>query len=365
MQLDFYRDDKIYGRLDKMNDPLKRLDDIMNWQPFVEVIDAVRPNRTGEKTGGRPPIGNLIMLKGLLIGLIYNLSDAQLEFQITDRITFMRFCGLEIGDASPDANSFWLLREKLKETGKYDELFQVLLDELAKVGLEYSKCAVVDATFIDAPRGRKIKKAQYEALKAGVMPFELDLAQHEQQEAHLPENEREMCHRNRQIDTDARWAYKGNELHYGYKNHVAVDAETKLIVAHTVSAASVHDSQKLVEVVPEGTKRVYDDSAYAGAAIDAQLQEKCPGVEHKTCKKGRRNAPLTPEQKEYNAEVVSRVRSRVEHVFGRMTTCMGGLNIRTIGQARATCVCALRDFAHNMLRYETLFRQGKCEKMAI
>ncbi|GHV39070.1 hypothetical protein FACS1894187_18610 [Synergistales bacterium] len=68
------------------------------------------------------------------------------------------YAEVEFGDASPDANSFWLLREKLKETGKYDDLFQALLAELSEVSLEYSKCAIVDATFIEAPRRRNISK---------------------------------------------------------------------------------------------------------------------------------------------------------------------------------------------------------------
>ena len=361
MQLDFFRDEKLMRRLDKMGDPLARLDAIMDWKPFVAIIDEIRPDRTQDGKGGRPPIKSLILLKGLLIGEIYNLSDAQIEFQITDRATFARFCGLQLGDASPDANSFWLLREKLKETGKYEDLFQALLDALAGVGLEYSKCAIVDATFVDAPRRRNLRKEQSEALKAGELPFELDLEQISELESHLPERERTKTHRLRQTDVDARWAKKGQETHYGYKDHVAVDARTKLIVAHVVTAASVHDSQEFVEVVPKGTESSY--AAYVGEEIEAELRKKCPGIEVFVCAKGKKNKPLTKEQKEYNRELVARVRARVEHVFGRMTYCMGGLTIRLIGVARAKCQIALRDFAYNLMRYMTLVKLDKVKKM--
>lgn len=370
MQMDFLFDEKIYRRLDKMNDPLAKLDSIIDWTPYVAIIDDIRPDKTRNGNGGRPPIKSLILFKGLLIGEIYNLSDAQLEYQITDRVSFSRFCGLDLGGASPDANSFWLLREKLKETGKYDDLFRALLDALSNIGLEYSKCAIVDATFVDAPRNRNLRKEQREALKEHdknpdtELPFEIDKDQIYSLESHLPEDERTMSHKLRQTDMDARWAKKGEEVHFGYKDHVVVDAKTKLIIAHEVTSASVHDSQKLVDVVPNGTDTVYDDAGYVGEDIDKKLREKCPNVEHFTCAKAQRNKPLTQEQKDYNSQMVAHVRARVEHVFGRMTYCMGGLTVRSIGIARAKCQIALRNFAYNIMRYSTLVKLGKSEKMA-
>ena len=77
-----------------------------------------------------------------------------------------------------------------------------------------------------------------------------------------------------------------------------------------------------------------------------------------------KNKPLTKEQKEYNREVVACVRARVEHVFGRLSYCMGGMTIRLIGISRAKCQCALRDFAYNLMRYMTLVKLGKAQKMA-
>jgi len=370
MQFDFLLDEKIYKRLDRLKDPLAKLDAIIDWTPFVTIIDEVRPDKTRGGKGGRPPIKSSVLFKGLLIGEIYHLSDDQLEFQVTDRASFSRFCGLELGDASPDSKTFWLLREKLKETGKYEDLFQALLDALAKIGLEYSKCAIVDATFVDAPRNRNLKKEQREVLKERdknpqiALPFEIDKEQIYSLESHLPEKDRTMSHKLRQTDTDARWAKKGEEVHFGYKDHVVVDAETKLIVAHEVTAANVHDSQKLVDVVPEDTESLYDDSAYVGKEIDSKLKEKCPNVEHFTCAKAKKNTPLSKEKKEYNRMIVSRIRARVEHVFGRMTYCMGGLTVRSIGIARARCKITLRDFAYNIVRYSTLVKIGKAPKMA-
>jgi transposase len=119
-QLELFPEKKIYAQIDKHVDSLAELDKIMNWQPFIEIIDEVRPDKTQGGKGGRPPIPSAIMLKGLLIGELYHLSDDQIEYQINDRASFKRFCGLELTDVSPDANSFWTLREKLKTSKKYE-----------------------------------------------------------------------------------------------------------------------------------------------------------------------------------------------------------------------------------------------------
>ena len=116
-QLELYSEEKIYAHIDKHGDSLAELDKIMDWGPFVEIIDEVRPDKTQEGKGGRPPVESSIMLKGLLIGELYHLSDGQIEYQINDRASFKRFCGLMLTEAAPDEKSFWGLREKLKETG--------------------------------------------------------------------------------------------------------------------------------------------------------------------------------------------------------------------------------------------------------
>jgi IS5 family transposase len=235
---------------------------------------------------------------------------------------------------------------------------------LSGAGLQYSKCAIVDSTFVDAPRRRNLTKEQNAALKehkktGAELPFAIDKEQVFAVESALPEEDRSLSHKLRQTDTDATWAKKGNETHFGYKDHVAVDAESKIIVGHIVTPASTPDCKELVGVVPEGTEEVYDDSGYTGKDIDSELKEKCPNVEHFTAKKGQKNRPLTKEQKEYNRDIVARVRARVEHVFGQITYCMGGLSVRGIGIERAECKITLRDLAYNLSRYATLVRLGK------
>ena len=63
-----------------------------------------------------------------------------------------------------------------------------------------------------------------------------------------------------QKDVDAPWTQKNAESHYGYKNHLKADAESKLIERDAVTDASVHDSQKLAEWAA-----TTDGAVYAGS----------------------------------------------------------------------------------------------------
>jgi IS5 family transposase len=49
----------------------------------------------------------------LVLAALYNLSDEALEFQVRDRLSFMRFLGLELHHPVPDATTIWLFREAL------------------------------------------------------------------------------------------------------------------------------------------------------------------------------------------------------------------------------------------------------------
>jgi IS5 family transposase len=346
-----FSEDMAYARLDKLGDPLAKLDEIIDWTPLVKVIEEVRPNKTRNGVGGRPPIASRILLKCLLLGEFYNLSDEALEYALTVRIDFIRFAGIAFGEKAPDRNTFWLLKEALKDSGKHEDLFRTFWEMLERAGIVYSKGTIVDATFIEAPKRRVTKREENERLKNGEIPERFS----------NPRTATEK-HRASQTDVDARWTQKGGVNYFGYKDHVAADAETKLIVSHEVTDASVHDSRKLVEVAPLGTKVVYDDAGYAGKEIDEKLRKKLPDVKHYTCARNYRNKPLTDGQKAENRSI-SKVRVRVEHVFGRMTSCMGGLTVRCIGMSRAKCQITLRDLAYNIQRYATMVRYGKADSM--
>lgn len=54
-----------------------------------------------------------MMFKVLVLQTMYNLSDAQTQFQILDRYTFRRFLGIQTENQIPDEKTVWAFREML------------------------------------------------------------------------------------------------------------------------------------------------------------------------------------------------------------------------------------------------------------
>jgi IS5 family transposase len=322
--------------INKHQPPLAKLNAVIDWEMFrssIEEAFAIEP----KAPGGRPPFDRLMMFKILILQRYYNLSDEQTEFQIKDRLSFMQFLGLQIGDAVPDQKTIWHFKEKLKEKKLSKKLFELFTQTLISNGVVAKEGSIVDASFVNVPRQRNTRE-ENDAIKQDNVPesFENNPAKFSQK------------------DTDARWTTKNKERHFGYKNHVNADAATKLITKFTTSSASLHDSQKLEELVDQHDNRLFADSAYVGATIQGYLKFK--NVKNFIHEKGYRNNPLTYVQERSNT-VKSKIRVKVEHVFGYMTNSMNnGLNLKAIGKQRIDSLVGLLNLTYNLFRYEQLVR---------
>ena len=339
-QVNFFAEQNRLIRLSNMGDPLEKVSAYIDFESFRAMIeDAVRNKDKDPRKGGRPPFDAILMWKITLLQEWYGISNDSVEYMINDRLSFQRFLGLELNDKVPDANTIWDFKEALADKGTDKTLFEAFVGMLDELGVITHKGSIVDATFVDAPRQRN-SRDENKTIKEGNIP--------EGWEA--PENTNKF----RQKDTDARWTKKNNETHFGYKDHVKVDAESKIIITYEVTDASVHDSKTIVDLCDDKDEVISADSAYTGKKLADDLKEKCgEDVVLNICEKGYRNNPLTDEQKESNREK-SRIRSRVEHVFGFMTMSMGGIIIRSIGMKRAKAGIARRNLAYNMKRYASL-----------
>src|SRR5277367_2460973 len=103
-------------------DFLDRINRFVGWEKFRPILDKALQRSTGE-AGGRPPYDAVLMFKVLVLQALYNLSDEQTEYQILDRLSFMRFLGLELKDDVPDARTIWLFRELLIKAQAVEKLF--------------------------------------------------------------------------------------------------------------------------------------------------------------------------------------------------------------------------------------------------
>jgi len=301
----------------------------IDFEIFRELLETSL-HKTPKGKGGRPPYDYVLMFKILILQRYYNLSDDQTEYQINDRMSFMRFLNLTISNDIPDSKTIWHFTEILTDLNLVKDLFDLFGKELEKLGLIVNEGKIIDASFVEAPKQRnnrednqKIKQGQGEDLW------------------------KDKPNKKRQKDTDARWTKKNNQNHYGYKNHTKIDGKSKLIDTYKVTDASVHDSQTLDELLNEKDKgqNLYADSAYVGQENILKNKE----VNNKIHEKGYKNKPLTESQKASNKEK-SKTRARVEHIFGFMENSMNGMFFRKIGIKRAETNIGLNNLTYNMFR---------------
>ncbi len=320
-------------------DPLTHLNTLIDWEDFRSVLDKVRP--TGKQKTGRPSFDLILMFKILILQSLYNVSDDEIEFQIRDRYSFCRFLNLMPEDRVPDAKTIWLFREQLTKVNLIKELFLDFDAQLHVKGLIARKGQIVDASFVEAPKQRNTR-GENKAIKLG----------------QTPDSFKDNPNKARQKDTDARWAKKNDEKHYGYKNHIVIDNQHKLVREYEVTSAEVHDSQVFIELLTENSSAsVWADSAYYSEASEFDLD--VMGYRSRVHKKGKRNKALSEKQQAVNTKK-SKVRARVEHVFGSMENEQGGMIVRTIGLARAATKIGLMNLTYNMRRCVSLNRIGMC-----
>ena len=221
----FFDQDIRLSKLSQLGDPLEKLCKGVDFERFRSLIEDNLIKEPRGK-GGRPPYDYVLMFKVMILQRYYNLSDDQVEYQINDRMSFMRFLDLSISDDVPDSKTVWNFREQLTDLDLVEELFALFLKELEKLNLIVNEGKIVDASFVEVPRQRN-SCGENKQIKEGEIP---------QRIAATPRVKA-------QKDTDARWTKKNNVSYFGYKNHTKLDAGSKFIVKYSTTDASVHDSQ--------------------------------------------------------------------------------------------------------------------------
>jgi len=337
MQPSFFDQEDRLAKLEKLGDPLPRLDRIVDWQAFRPLLKVIHQKQR-KSSAGRKPHDVTLMFKMLVLQSLYNLSDDQAEYQVRDRLSFQRFLGLSPEDTVPDAKTLWLFREQLARHGLIEKLFGRFDEQLWQSGLMPKGGQIIDASLVNVPKNRNTRD-ENKQIKQGSTPEGWD----------------EQPSMKRQKDEDARWTKKHGKSHYGYKNHINIDKQHKLIRRYAVTDASVHDSQVFDELLDEenGEPSVWADSAYRSEARERDLRER--GYKSRIHHKGTRRRGLNKQEQEANLRR-ARIRARVEHVFGDQRTRQGTILVRTKGKIRAAVKIGLMNLSYNMRRLEYLLR---------
>jgi IS5 family transposase len=347
-QLGFFDLQDRYAQLSKSGDPLEKLSQAVDFEPFRYRLNKALKRSDGSK-GGRPPYDPVLMFKILILQSLYTLSDDQTEFLIRDRLSFLRFLGLGVNDPVPDATTIWLFREQLTQANAIEKLFARFDQLLKDKGYLAMSGQILDASLVRAPR-QHLKEDEKTAIKEGKKAHEI-----------WPDEPAKAA----QKDTDARATLKVSKAKpakegekpmvdiaipvFGYKSHLGIDCRYRLIRTWLVTDAAAHDGARLREGLldRENTaSQVWADTAYRSQANEGFLTD-CGKVSCIHRKKPRGRAMPEPTARSNARKSI--VRARIEHVFAEQKERMG-LVVRTIGIARARAKIGLANLAYNMKR---------------
>ncbi|ACX95334.1 IS5 family transposase [Halothiobacillus neapolitanus] len=335
IKTDLFADTHHRDKLDTLGDPLAEIEACIDFAALAAEVDRIAP-RPVSVQGGRPPYPTETMVRILVLKRLYNLSDEQMEYQLLDRMSYKRFCGLSQATNIPDRTTVWTFENRIGEVGA-QVIFDGVTTQLLKKGFIARGGQIIDATLVPAPK-QSFSKEDKEQLKADAMPADWQPG------------------KRRQKDLDATWTKKHGKSQHGYKLSVNVDKKHKFIRKIVTDTASTHDSQHFDAVIdPANTSRdVYADRGYPSEEREQWL--KANGYRNRIQRKGKRNKPLSEAQQGRNHRI-AKTRARVEHVFGAIEQ-MGGKLLRTIGQARANFAMTMMAACYNLKRLAYFQRVG-------
>ena len=199
-QMGFFDLSDRYASLDAKRDPLVEIDAVVPWEEFHPVLERVwrKPEAERKSRAGRKPMDAVMMFKTLVLGALDNLSDDQIEYQVRDRLSFMRFLGLGLEDRAPDAKTVWLYREALAQAGLVETLFRKFDGHLARQGYIARGGQILDASIVPVPQNHNARD-ENAVIKNG----------------EAPEDWPDKPAKRWQKDTDARWTRKHGKSCYG------------------------------------------------------------------------------------------------------------------------------------------------------
>lgn len=277
----------------RTRDLLGRLDAAVPWEKLAKPVLKLPEYR--HRGAGRPTWPAITMLKCLLLAKWFNLSDPQLEECLQDRLSFRRFVGLSLTDATPDETTFVVFRRRLREARLHESIFEGIVAHLDQQNLLVKEGTLVDATIIEQSRGRT--------------------------------REDDTTTR----DADASFTRKHGKTYHGYKGHIAMD-RSGIVTNWRFSTAKAHDGVYLDEMTADETVLVGADSLYDSRARRAALRER-DVIDAIVYQRRRGQEKLHDWQVRWN-KLASRIRAKVEHPFGMIKQQLGYRRVRYRGLDR-------------------------------
>jgi IS5 family transposase len=309
-------DGLVAARRGRTPDQLERISGLIDWGGIAGVLAPLEPKATGKGEAGWP---TLVLFKALLLQRWYDLSDEALEASLSDRLSFMKFCGLSVADDVPDHSTFWRFRERLGEAGLVDKLFAELQRQLESQGVLVKRGTLIDATLMQAAARRP-------RLSEG---------------------------KTSQTDPDARFGTNNERQRYefGYKAHIGMDAGSCLVRTQVLTPANAQEISQAEALIAGDEGEVLADRGYDSQALHDSLADR--GAVDGVMRRARRGQPLSPEAVTRNHEIAPR-RRHVEKVFGTLKRIYGLRRLPYFNQARNAVCLAFALIGYNLRRLDRI-----------
>ncbi len=286
--------DYALSRRETRNTKLDDINNIVDWAPFEKQLKKHIKRKA--HAVGNPAYPAIVMFKCLILQRLYNLSDKEIENSLADRLSFLRFVGLSLEDAVPDASTICRFRNALARKDLGQKLLDLFTSQLRSKGLDVKKGIAVDASIIQSARHPRTV----------LEPMPEDRAEEE-----VPATV--VTHSG---DEDAAWVKKGKRSHYGYKFHAAGTVENDAILGGHITPANRSDMNELScvlqEVPMEPGTRVYADKGYASDGNRREVQRQ--GFRDGIMRKAVRGKGLSHWEQMRN-KCISKVRGCIERLF--------------------------------------------------
>lgn len=266
---------------------LEEMNHVVPWEELCALVEPRYP-KAGK---GRRPKELEQMLRIYLVQQWFNLSDPGVEEALYDSATLREFVGIDLGkEPAPDQTTVCKFRHLLEEHKLGGEMLETVNQYLEKKGIRITRGTIVDATIIHAPCSTKNEKQER--------------------------------------DPEMHQTRKGKQWYFGMKAHVGVDSKQKIVHSAVVTPANTSDAAVLPELLHGEETRVWGDGAYQGQT--EALHRVAPRARDFTQRRCRYKDRVDQAERARNRSK-SRVRSKVEHVFGTLKLNFGFTKVRYRG----------------------------------
>jgi len=237
----------LYSQVVPRDHFLRMLKQVIDWKRFTQKLIKLYK---GEGVVGRPPFDPAQVLRVELIAYLYKLSERQVEVYINENLPAKFFVGLGVDQKAPDHSTLTVFRERLLQRGKL-VVFEEMLEEIVQIalqkGIHFGTIQIVDS--VHSIADVNTDKDQKRQEKKGKGPRDPDA--------------RWGVKHKRKVKTEDGKQEEQTEYFFGYKAHVSMNAENRLITSLEVTSGEAYDGHHFCSLVDHDLQQDLPVDTYA------------------------------------------------------------------------------------------------------